>query len=595
MPAAGRAALAGVAGGGGCGRGRLRAASAATFARLPGLIDIAELEGALRAWAVAQAWADNKPAGADGQAGAAEGAGADRAAARRHRPTKAEAPRETDADGGVRLAPEHPAIDPAVRVDASHTPAQRAAGIDGKECRGARRSDQPKVHLLGVVDHRTRMLLAQRWVTDKTSEVTRFHDILAPLPLAGVVLTVNAMTPADQPQHPAILRNPWPNTRTPPKSAQYFSDAPPNSEWSCVGAHRVSLDPRVNDRTKLTTFPSGAPCRPRLHRLRKAHHVVSTAGDLRINFADQPAGNDAPARLDGGSPDTRRYDRRFYMTTAPDAGSNCTQLRDRYLDLLRETLTFSLWDGGDGGIWEPRPSVSLAADLITRRRKLEVIRSSDAAIRAEGLDWPRLAHTMIGSARLKNLQECVEAVLRDRVPGDLIETGVWRGGACILMRGVLAAHGVSDRTVWLADSFAGLPAPDAARYSADAGDRHFTRRALAVSLSEVRDNFRRYGLLDEQVRFLEGWFRDTLPTAPIAKLAVLRLDGDMYESTIQALESLYPRLSSGGFCIVDDYGAIEGCRAAVEDYRTREDITESLVKIDKTGVYWRRATQAASR
>ena len=111
---------------------------------------------------------------------------------------------------------------------------------------------------------------------------------------------------------------------------------------------------------------------------------------------------------------------------------------------------------------------------------------------------------------------------------------------------------------------------------------------LAVSLEQVQANFARYGLLDEQVRFLPGWFRDTLPTAPIRRLALLRLDGDLYESTWIALESLYPKLSPGGFAIVDDYGAIPACRAAVDEFRAAERITESLIEIDWTGVYWRR-------
>lgn len=123
-------------------------------------------------------------------------------------------------------------------------------------------------------------------------------------------------------------------------------------------------------------------------------------------------------------------------------------------------------------------------------------------------------------------------------------------------------------------SFAGLPKPDPERFPADQGDQHWTQTRLAVSLEEVQDNFARYGLLDDRVRFLVGWFRDTLPAAPIERLAVLRMDGDMYESTWQALEYLYPKVSPGGFVIVDDFGAIQACRAAVEDYRARHDIQD---------------------
>lgn len=212
----------------------------------------------------------------------------------------------------------------------------------------------------------------------------------------------------------------------------------------------------------------------------------------------------------------------------------------------------------------------------------------DDEARVEGRERLSNAHTMIGMRRLDNLEESIERVLADDVPGDLIETGVWRGGATIFMRAALKAYGVRDRVVWVADSFAGLPPPDEERYPADRGDVHFASPELAVSLDEVRSNFEKYDLLDEQVRFLPGWFRDTLPTAPIERLAVVRLDGDMYESTIQALVALYPKLSVGGFLIVDDY-ALQGCRAAVDDYRRENRITEPLQKIDWTGVFWRRS------
>jgi O-methyltransferase len=212
----------------------------------------------------------------------------------------------------------------------------------------------------------------------------------------------------------------------------------------------------------------------------------------------------------------------------------------------------------------------------------------DEAARMEGHEWPAMAHTMIGWHRLLNLQNCVEQILAENVPGDLIEAGVWRGGAIIFMRAMLKAYNVRDRLIWGADSFQGLPAPDPVRYGADAGDMAHTWRELSISLSEVRANFEKYGLLDEQVRFLPGWFRETLPAAPIEQLSLIRLDGDMYESTYVALENLYPKLSRGGFLIVDDYGALPSCRQAVTDFRQTAGIAEEIIPIDWTGVYWRR-------
>jgi O-methyltransferase len=241
-----------------------------------------------------------------------------------------------------------------------------------------------------------------------------------------------------------------------------------------------------------------------------------------------------------------------------------------YLDLLKRSLTRYGFED-ETIVPETRERTSL-----------------DLERRLDGRDWPVHAETMVGIVRLDNLQELLETVLADDVPGDVIETGVWRGGASIFMRGVLAAHGDRSRRVWLADSFAGLPEPDAERYPADRGDELHTIDLLAVPLDTVKANFERYGLLDDQVRFLPGWFRDTLPGAPVERLSLIRLDGDMYESTIVALEALYPKLSPGGFVVVDDYGAIPGCRQAVDDFRRAGGIDAPLEPIDWTGVYWRR-------
>ena len=199
-----------------------------------------------------------------------------------------------------------------------------------------------------------------------------------------------------------------------------------------------------------------------------------------------------------------------------------------------------------------------------------------------------LPHTMIGGARLRNLRQCVEKVIVEGVPGDFIETGAWRGGACILMRAVLEAYEDRTRRVFVADSFEGLPVPNADAYPQDRGDRHHTYETFSVSLDEVKANFAKYGLLDDRVVFLKGWFKDTLPSAPLERLAVLRLDGDMYESTMVALTSLYDKVSSNGFVIIDDYGCIESCRKAVHDFRESHGISEPILDIDGFGVYWRK-------
>jgi hypothetical protein len=219
----------------------------------------------------------------------------------------------------------------------------------------------------------------------------------------------------------------------------------------------------------------------------------------------------------------------------------------------------------------------------------------DAERRAFGVDWPSQAHSMIGVHRISNLRTLVERVLKERVPGDLIETGVWRGGACIYMRAILLAHGVTDRRVFAADSFEGLPPPDPEKYPHDVDNDLHTFPQLSVSLEEVRANFEKYALLDDQVVFLKGWFRDTLPSAPIERLAILRLDGDLYESTMDGLVHLYDKVSPGGFVIVDDYN-LPGTYQAVLDFRVRRGLGEPIINIDNAGAYWQKlATERGRR
>jgi O-methyltransferase len=268
-----------------------------------------------------------------------------------------------------------------------------------------------------------------------------------------------------------------------------------------------------------------------------------------------------------------------------------SDVQSMYLDLLRRNLTRYGVDELIPVHTAGRPLAHLAVNAL-KRRNLVLARAKpfDEKRRDLGLDWPVEAETMIGMRRLTSLQQCVETVLAEDIPGDLVECGVWRGGACILMRAVLDAYGDEERCVWLADSFAGLPAPDAVSYPADGDVDRLDKCSdvLAVAEADVRANFQRYGLLDERVRFLVGWFKDTLPGAPMKHIALLRLDGDFYESTIQALDALYPRLSPGGYCIIDDYHAIEACSRAVTDYRAEHGVTDDIIEIDGSGVLWRK-------
>lgn len=262
------------------------------------------------------------------------------------------------------------------------------------------------------------------------------------------------------------------------------------------------------------------------------------------------------------------------------AGELEETLRASYLDLLKGCLTRLLFMNDAPG----RDNEALAE----QRR-----------IRESGLDWPGQAETMIGLVRLDCIQACVEKAIREGVPGDLLEAGVWRGGAAIFMRALLLAFGDPTRAVWVADSFEGLPPPDIDHFTQDSIDLS-GYKDLAVGLDEVKANFARYGMLDDRVHFLKGLFKDTLSVAPIERLAVLRLDGDYYESTIQGLEALYEKVSPGGFVIVDDFFVLEPCRRAVEDFRVANSIDDEIITVEARGgtedprgvgasVYWRKS------
>jgi hypothetical protein len=241
------------------------------------------------------------------------------------------------------------------------------------------------------------------------------------------------------------------------------------------------------------------------------------------------------------------------------------RLRAAYLDLMRESLIGRLNE-----------------DPALPASKVEGFKSDH---RERGWDWPSQAPSMIGARRMENVRSECERVLAAGVPGDFMETGVWRGGACIMMRAVLRAHGVTDRRVIAADSFAGFPSPSP-EVAADAGFHLHAYVDFAVPLAQVKAAFARYGLLDGQVVFLEGLFKDTLPSAPVERLAVLRLDGDMYESTMDGLVNLYHKLSPGGTLIADDYYLFECQRKAVDEFRSAHGIADEIVQIDDFGGYW---------
>jgi hypothetical protein len=254
-------------------------------------------------------------------------------------------------------------------------------------------------------------------------------------------------------------------------------------------------------------------------------------------------------------------------------------LRRAYLELLK----LSLCDLTGAGT----RTVSWSGDRRVFSRDLTG--ADQLQWRAAGRDWPLNALTMTGLLRLDDLQSCVETVIADEVPGDLIEAGAWRGGSSILMRATLNSLGARDRTVWVADSFSGFPVPEA---DGDQADIELEAEMegldyLAPNLEQVQGHFDRFACLDG-VRFVPGFFEETMAGLGAERWSVIRLDGDTYKATRLTLEALYPNLEVGGFVILDDYHFLDGCRRATDDFRRAHGISEPIERVDYNAGRWRR-------
>jgi hypothetical protein len=264
----------------------------------------------------------------------------------------------------------------------------------------------------------------------------------------------------------------------------------------------------------------------------------------------------------------------------PDAAG----LRDAYLRLLKLSLCDLTGVVTREVRWtEDRRVFSRA---LTDNRQLRD--------RAEGKDWPLDGLTMVGLRRLDDLQACVESIVGEGVPGDLIEAGAWRGGASILIRATLDTLGATDRQLWVADSFQGFPLPEDQNSEADRRLESEMSRIgfLAPSLESVRQSFARFGVT-EGVSFLPGFFEQTMTSLRGRRWSLVRLDADTYRATRVVLRALYPGLAQRGYVVVDDYFhpyLPESCRKAVDEFRAEHGITEPIEQIDWNGARWRKAT-----
>jgi hypothetical protein len=310
-------------------------------------------------------------------------------------------------------------------------------------------------------------------------------------------------------------------------------------------------------------------------------------------------------------------------------------LRRLYLDLVKRAVCNILYE--DISVWR----------YNNHLKEFRTLDRFDLETRLLGEDAPAEAHTMIGWHRLSNVQNCAEVIFEKSIQGDFVETGVLRGGSAIFMRAILKAHNCIDRRVFACDTFVRLAPPSSSlqrflvwsgctilrrvvRIPSDrwklALFRFFEQRQRnfpvssnpsmewvecflhivanldrvfgfsekdRTSLEAVQSHFARYGLLDSQVVFLKGLFSDTLPNSGMQSIALLRCDADSFESTYGVLKELYPKVSVGGFVIIDDYNRFVDCKLAVDRFRAEENSTELLIAIDNLSVYWQKSTSMA--
>lgn len=219
------------------------------------------------------------------------------------------------------------------------------------------------------------------------------------------------------------------------------------------------------------------------------------------------------------------------------------------------------------------------------------------AFEKQRLFWQVLPYTMSSYERLNNAYELASAIENDGVEGAFVECGVFKGG-CAAVMGYVARRGGTDRRTWLFDSFEGLPEPTAedGQQAVDYSRSRSTGRLETVDrcvgpMDVVKEVlFDKLRLDQRRIVIRKGWFQDTLPGArgEIGPIAILRLDGDWYESTKTCLDNLYDNVVPGGYVILDDYYCWEGCKKALDEFVAARGLAVEVTRIDKAGAYFRK-------
>lgn len=287
------------------------------------------------------------------------------------------------------------------------------------------------------------------------------------------------------------------------------------------------------------------------------------------------------------------------------------RIERRYLDLLRKSLVNELYIELEAqliycvlcGAYGEAPDLE---ELLKARSNRQVInhlfsnKVSGDSVHLKGIDelgnsaiqphlrnYVEYAHTLLGHERLTHLEACLTQIVAEGIKGDVLQAGCWRGGSAVFLRGVLDVLGESKRRLWVADSFSGLPAstcgPDIG-HEMDAS----VYPVLSVSLDEVKEVFNKYDLLTDGVEFLPGWFSESLRHLPAKRIALLHIDADLYESTLDVLNMCYTNVVNGGFIVIDDYGILPPCREAVDEFLSSQNTEIVPIRVGDHAAYWRR-------
>jgi len=188
--------------------------------------------------------------------------------------------------------------------------------------------------------------------------------------------------------------------------------------------------------------------------------------------------------------------------------------------------------------------------------------------------------TLVGPERLHNLYVLAKRVEKENIPGDVIECGVCNGGTAALLAR-FATRSRLNRTMWLLDSFQGMPVTTAE--DGEAAKAHIGKEV--GDIERVRGVLMRIGADMSRVRILPGWFQETFPAVSASRIALLNIDADWYESVKLCLDTFYDRVVTGGFISFDDYGHWQGCRQAVDEFFEARRLPYKLQQVDYTA-HW---------